>query len=153
MAINPNTNFTAGQILTADQQNRFPRGIVAYGENTTASGVIIAEAIQISAVTFTAVANRYYQIQYYENDVYNGGSTTITPRIRLNNVTGTIQASARRIEQTANTNQLSFITRIMTFSAGSVTLVATMQATSGGIIIDRTATSAGYLSVTDLGPA
>ena len=135
----------------ASSDGKAPRGLVAYTQSIGGTGVIVAEDVMIGATTFTAVANRYYQIQYYESDIYNGGVTTITSRVRLNNVTGAIQLSGRRIEQTANINQLSFVSRIMTFTAGSITLVATMQATGGGIISDRSAVAPSFLSVTDLG--
>lgn len=37
MAISPNTDFTAGAVLTAAQQNRFPRGILNYSSNATSN--------------------------------------------------------------------------------------------------------------------
>jgi len=61
MAINPNTNFSAGAVLTSAQQNRFPRGVMAFTK-ATASGAINSEAVQITGSSFTAVANRYYKI-------------------------------------------------------------------------------------------
>jgi hypothetical protein len=30
MAINPNTQFSSGAVFTADEANRFPRGIMGY---------------------------------------------------------------------------------------------------------------------------
>jgi len=35
MAINPNTDFTSGAVLTAAQQNRFPRGVMALATSST----------------------------------------------------------------------------------------------------------------------
>ena len=46
MAINPNTDFTAGAVLTAAQQNRFPRGVVALTFDT-ATANFGAEAVNI----------------------------------------------------------------------------------------------------------
>ena len=40
MAINPNTDFSAGAVLTAAQQNRFPRGVVAFSSSQTSSAAI-----------------------------------------------------------------------------------------------------------------
>jgi hypothetical protein len=34
MAINPNTDFTTGQVLTSAEQNRFPRGVMAHPRYT-----------------------------------------------------------------------------------------------------------------------
>ncbi len=51
MAINPNTNFSAGAVLTSAQQNRFPRGVMAFTK-ATASGAINSEAVQITGSSF-----------------------------------------------------------------------------------------------------
>ncbi len=67
MAINPNTDFSAGAVLLASQQNRFPRGVMAFTK-ATASGSINSEQVQITGSSFTAVANRYYKITF--NNVY-----------------------------------------------------------------------------------
>ena len=90
MAINPNTDFTAGQVLTAAEQNRFPRGIVAFVESTSSSGAITAQTVTLTAPAFTAVANRYYKITYFEPVLQPSGPPGfITARLRLNNVSGT----------------------------------------------------------------
>jgi hypothetical protein len=157
MAINPNTNFTAGQVLTADQTNRFPRGIMAQAQSTTnfvlAGGV---ENISITASTFTAVANRYYKITYFEPSmplVQNGN--TVTARLRLTNITGTVVAST--ITTNADTNAGTFtpntLTCITTFSAGSVVLVGTLTSPGGVATAARSATSPALILVEDIGPA
>jgi hypothetical protein len=60
MAINPNTDFTAGAIFTADQANRFPRGILSFtelGANVqTALSTTIATAI--TGASFTIASTR-----------------------------------------------------------------------------------------------
>ena len=65
MPINPNTNFTAGAILTADQQNRFGRGVVGRAIATSPQTITgtVADFTGLTA-TFTAVANRYYKISF-----------------------------------------------------------------------------------------
>ena len=66
MAVNPNTTFTAGQVLTADQANRFPRGAMGY-VYSTAGNITLTTTVQDIAgasVTFTAVAGRLYKITY-----------------------------------------------------------------------------------------
>jgi len=153
MAINPNTDFVAGDILTAAQQNRFPRGIMTVAESTTTSGTITAEAIQITAPAFTAVASRYYLIEYIEQDLYRSASTAIQMRIRLTNLAGAVQTVAQDISTAANQNNPLATSRVMTFSAGSVVLVATLQCSGAGTIATRGAASPAYILVTDLGPA
>ena len=69
MAVNPNTDFSAGAILTASQQNRFPRGVmgyVVYNSGNISVGTGIADVTGAS-VTFTAVANRAYKVTFSAN--------------------------------------------------------------------------------------
>ena len=157
MAISPNTNFTAGQVLTSDQANRFPRGIMAQATDNAnfvlAGGV---ENISITASTFTAVANRYYRITYFEPSlplVQNGN--TVTMRVRLTNVTGTVIGST--VSTNADTNAGTFeptqLTCISTFSAGSVVLVGTLTSPGAVVTAARAATSQALILIEDIGPA
>ena len=67
MAISPNDDFTAGQILTAQECNQFPRGVMALATSTTSYTLTTSEVIATGmTVTFTAVANRYYRITWFE---------------------------------------------------------------------------------------
>jgi hypothetical protein len=65
MAVSPNTAFTAGQILTAQQQNNFPRGVMGYAISTVNS-VVTTSVTDITgmSITFTAVANRLYRATF-----------------------------------------------------------------------------------------
>lgn len=60
MAVNPNTDFTAGQILTAAQQNRFPRGAMGYA-SSTANLSLTTTSQDVLSLTFTAVTGRLYR--------------------------------------------------------------------------------------------
>jgi hypothetical protein len=60
MAIAPNTTFTAGQVLTSDQANRFPRGVVAYTSNATQT--IAGGYLTGLDTTYTFAADRMYRI-------------------------------------------------------------------------------------------
>jgi hypothetical protein len=42
MAINPNTQFSSGAVFTADQANRFPRGIMLMKTLAIVAGLAIA---------------------------------------------------------------------------------------------------------------
>ena len=157
MAINPNTDFASGAVLTAAQQNRFPRGIMA--QQTATANFVLAggvENISITASTFTAVANRYYKITYFEPSlplVQNGN--TVSMRIRQTNVTGTVIASS--FSTNADTNAGTFeptqITCISTFSAGSVVLVGTLLSAGAVVTAARSATSPALILIEDIGPA
>ena len=153
MPINPNTDFTAGAVLTAAQQNRFGRGVVAYAENTTNSGAITTEAIQITATTFTAVANRFYRIIYFEpklSSSLNGNQGTM--RVRLTNLAGAVQQTSFFEPNSANF-QMNSLEVVTTFAAGSTVVVATLQMGGTNVVATRSATEKAFISIEDIGPA
>ena len=153
MAINPNTDFTTGAVLTAAQQNRFPRGIMAFASVTTSDTTITSEEVQVTSASFTAVANRYYLIEYVEQDLYRAAGSAIQLRIRLTNLAGAIQTFSQDISGTVNINNAMSTSRVMTFAAGSVVLVGTLQCGGSGTIATRGSAQPAYILVTDLGPA
>ena len=155
MAISPNDNFTSGQILTAVECNQFPRGIVAFAEVTANDATITAEEIQITASTFTAVANRYYRITYYEPQVslpITAGAS-VTSRIRLTNLAGAQYQSG--FEQNESTIMSSAMTTVWvgTLTAGSTVIVASLQCSTGTASATRSATAPAQLTIEDIGPA
>ena len=150
MAINPNTDFSTGAILTADQQNRFPRGLMAYNTASTTDATVTAEEVQISSVTFTAVAGRGYRISYYEPGFGGSTAAAMTMRIRLTNISGTIQQQGIVYNTTAQ-QQNGYIQNLVSFSAGSVTLVATLQNSAGTGSANRSGTAQAILMVEDVG--
>lgn len=151
MAVNPNTDFTAGNILTAAQQNRFPRGIMAYNTATASDSTVTAEEVQISSVTFTAVANRLYRLTYYEPGFGSSTAAAMTMRIRITNISGAIQQQGI-VYNTGAQQQNGIVVGYATYSAGSVTLVATLQNSTGTGSANRSATAFAFLSVEDVGP-
>ena len=156
MAINPNTDFSSGAVLTAAQQNRFPRGVMAYNAVTVNDLTITVEEIQITSSSFTAVANRYYRITYYEPQISTPATvgTFIIGRIRLTNLAGTQYATGIIQNIAAASNNYTLITSaVVTLSAGSTVIVASLSCSGTAAAATRTATSPGYLLVEDIGPA
>jgi hypothetical protein len=151
MAINANTDFSSGAVLTADQQNRFPRGIMAYNTATASDATVTAEEVQISSVTFTAVANRLYRITYYEPGFGSSVAAAMTMRIRITNISGAIQQQGI-VYNTGAQQQSGIVVGYATYSAGSTTLVATLQNSTGTGSANRSATAFAFLSVEDVGP-
>ena len=148
MAINPNTQFSSGAVYTADQANRFPRGVMSYVQNTTTNAGVTGEATQITATAFTAVANRYYKITYFEPDCV-GGTGYFTFKIK-NGATilqTFYQLSGAGVDRHANGVYIG------TFSAGSVTITATAQQSAGTGTLGRGSTTIAFLSIEDIGPA
>jgi len=150
MAINPNTDFTAGAVLTAAQQNRFPRGVMAYTTSTTTSGSITTEAVQITGSSFTAVANRYYKVTYFESGL-TGTNTDANARLRLTNISGTVLA-LQAVAVPSTGGGFVHLAYVGTFTAGTTNVVATISG-SAAVVANRSATRPSFLLVEDIGPA
>ena len=157
MAINPNTDFTTGAVFTADQANRFPRGVVAYASSTTTFNATSTQVVATGmTATFTAVANRYYKITYFEPqfDFAATQGQYIFQRIRLTNTSGTIQNTATTMNPSAFATALpGQVVAVSTFSAGSTTIVGTLFVNSGTVSVYRAAGWVATLVVEDIGPA
>jgi hypothetical protein len=159
MAINPNTDFTTGAVLTAAQQNRFPRGVMATASSSTSYTVTTSVAIATGmTVTFTAVANRNYRVTYYEPQVQSPSvsGSFISLNIRLTNAAGTqFQAGLVQTNTSGIINETVTCTYVGTFTAGSVTLVGCASASTitGTPALTRAATLLAQLTVEDIGTA
>ena len=155
MAINPNTDFTAGAILTAAQQNRFPRGIMAFRTRTSNTGAIASDTVTIAAISFTAVANRYYKITYYEPQSIGAGSITYADLLIRQGTTiaGTLLAIGL-VSPTATIRDANAAYYVGTFSAGTVDIVASVAPNGGGTVnCNAGPTFPAFLMVEDIGPA
>jgi hypothetical protein len=158
MAINPNTDFSSGAVYTADQANRFPRGVMALATSTTSYTLTTSEVIATGmTVTFTAVANRYYRITYFEPQAQTAtvaSNTQLT--LRQTNATGTVLQNTIFQNETAALDQQGLTCiRTMTFSAGSITVVGTgkCNSTTGAPQLIRDSTRQAQLLIEDIGPA
>ena len=157
MAISPNDLFTSGQILTAQECNQFPFGVVALAESTTTYTLTVTETIATGmTVTFTALANRYYKITYFEPQAQTtsiAGNTTLTTR--LTNATGTIIQNTILANETAADASGMVCQKVATLTAGSVTIVgcAKTSSTTGGPTLVRDADRTAQLVIEDIGPA
>ena len=150
MAINPNTQFSSGAVYTADEANRFPRGVMNLASANTGSNVT-AEAVQLTGSSFTAVANRYYKITYFEPNLFQGTGYWVF-RIRQTNLTGTTLNTSYNTTGTGIDRQMTMVW-VGTFSAGTVNVVATAEQSAGTGTLARSATVVAYLLVEDIGPA
>ena len=151
MAINPNTDFTTGQVLTSSQANRFPRGIMAFTSVTASDTTITSEEVQITGASFTAVANSYYRITYYEPGI-SGTNTSGNARIRITNISGSVYQLQSVAIPSAGGGFVS-MSAITTLTAGSTNFVATLASDSGTIQATRSSTRYAFLLVEDIGPA
>jgi hypothetical protein len=152
MAINPNTDFTTGQVLTSSQANRFPRGIMAFTSVTASDTTVTAEEVQVTGASFTAVANRYYRITYYEPQMLSSSAGIATLNIRQTNISGTILNSATCAISTTQQTSSEAIA-VTTLSAGATNVVATLTMSAGTGSATRSSTRYAFLLVEDIGPA
>jgi hypothetical protein len=148
---NPNTTFSSGAVYTADQANRFPRGVMAYNELTTSDTSITAEEVQITGSSFTAVANRLYKITYFEPNMF-GGTGYYTFQIRKTNISGAIVQQF--FEQNASGHdRFAHGIWVGTLTAGLQNFVATAQSSAGTGGLSRGSNRVAYLLVEDIGPS
>lgn len=156
MAISPNVNFTSGQILTATQQNQFPRGIMALTTSNSSSASITAETITLTSSSFTAVANRYYKITYYEPLLQPASSSPtgyISARIRLTNISGTVLQATDIEASNGPDGQIMILTTVTTLTAGTTTLCGTLAGVSNSVVAFGNASVKRLIMVEDIGPA
>ena len=127
-----NTDFTT-QVLTSTQMNNFPRGLVSATNVTATSAQVSVETLRITSPSFTAVANRYYRISYYEPacQFISGTVNNFDLKIRLTNIAGTQYQLANPTIRSAGANA-AFCSIVTTLSAGATVFVATFQPTGGG---------------------
>jgi hypothetical protein len=147
---NPNTAFSSGAVYTADQANRFPRGVMSYTTLITTSTGITTTAVQITGTSFTAVANRNYKITYYEPVISN----TTTADVILSIKNGATQLQGNVIHANASFANSGTCQIVTTFTAGSVTLTGNLRSpTSGSTTATRSSDLVAFLLVEDIGPS
>ena len=152
MAINPNTDFSAGAVLTAAQQNRFPRGIMALSNLTANTSIPNAETTRTS-VSFTAIANRYYRITWYEGLCTNANASVNNFYLRLDTTGGTIIGTAN-LYMVAGDNKPNILSVVTTFSAGTRTIYArATENAATSTTLTASSTQPAFLLVEDIGPA
>jgi hypothetical protein len=159
MAINPNTQFSSGAVYTADQANRFPRGIMGYATSDTTQNLTTTSTISTDmTVTFDAEVGRLYKVTYLEPEAQTpsvvNGETTIA--IKLTDASTTaLSVSAIKTPSAAKLeNQMTTIAIESFASAGSKVFVgvAVSSSTTGTPQLQRSATRLAIIIVEDIGP-
>ena len=152
MAVNPNTDFSVGAVLTAAQQNRFPRGVMQYARSTANHTITTTPAdITGMSVTFTAVASRVYRATF--EGFYSISATSQQVVFKMTNASNVDEDMT--FQDLAAGFQTICFQYVFTATAGTKTLKVRANTSSG------TATFFGNPSdlrtysfvVEDLGPA
>lgn len=153
MAVSPNDDFVAGDVLTALEMNKLPRGLMAdVVTSSTTDTSVTAEEVELT-VTWTAVANRNYRIMYIEPALSGTSITSATFRLRSGSLTGTVLNSTVVAISSTTLTFSGFVESIAPIAAGSQTVVATLQFSAGTGTATRSATRLAMLYVEDLGAA
>ena len=152
MAVSPNTDFTTGQVLTASQQNNFPRGVMGYAKSTADSTTISTTQADVSgmSVTFTAVANRLYRATF---ECFYSVSSASQNQFFITD------GSNNMVDQIYTNSNLNFVSitlvYIFTTTAGSKTYKVRAETSAGTMTIyGATGANRSYsFVIEDLGPA
>ena len=145
-----NTTFSSGNTFTATQANNFPRGLMA----TPATSVVTpttftGEAIMLT-YTFTQVNGRSYILQYFEPSLTGTAAGTITARITTG-VAGTPYNSSTSPMAILISNTALVTTVYTSGTSGSLTIYATLTASTGTGTATRSATRFPQLYAIDIG--
>ena len=133
-----------------------PRGIVAFAKTTTSDTTITTEEIQITSSTFTAVADRYYRITYYEPLILTSATALsfVQGIIRLTNLVGT-QLESFTVQNPRTTsnyfNGSLIVSVVTTLPAGSTVVVGTLFSSEGTAAANRYSVQPAYICVEDIG--
>ena len=150
MALTPNIDFVTGAILTAEQQNRLPRGGMTFTAATVTDATVTAEEIQITSASFTADADRTYRLTYSEPQVISSLAGVMILRMRFTNLAGALIGQASVTVAVAQQSGVAVAVR--TLPAGATVVVATAQCTAGTGQCQRSAAGIGaYLLIEDIG--
>lgn len=160
MPIAPNTTFFTGYTLTATQLNAFPRGVIAFASSPTNYTLTATETVATGmSVTWTAAANRYYRITYYEPQVQTPAAISglVNLSIKDSNAVGTTMNYGRVTTSAAltitGTGNVVAVVTYATAANKTVVGVASVNVTTGAPTLQRSATAPAFMLVEDIGPA
>ena len=146
----PNTTFSSGAILTAAQMNNVPRGLMAAPATSTTSDTTITTEEIMLTYTFSQVSGRSYLLQYFEPSLNGTAAGTITARITTG-VAGTPYNSSTSALAILVSNTALVTTVYTSGTSGSLTIYATLAASSGTATATRSATRFPQLYAVDIG--
>ena len=155
MAVAPNTTFVSGAVLTAAQQNAFPRGLMTdIVTATTNYNLTTSFVTQLTSASFTAVTGRLYRITYFEPTSRGNtaaGSATNDFQIKSGATVLTIGAGASTSTSNLFTTVNIMYVGALTAGATVITAVAQSSSTTGTPQLQRSATAPAFLTIEDIG--
>jgi hypothetical protein len=150
MAVSPNDDFSSGQILTAQECNNFPRGVMGYMTSSTNPTVTTSVAdVTGVTVTWTAVANRLYRITF---EGFVGCGSSSQNQFFFTDSSNTVQDSWIHDIDAGEFNAI-VLQQILTTTSGSKTVKLRAQTSAGTMTFYGTSGRQFSMVVEDLGPA
>jgi len=146
----PNTTFFAGDTYTAAQANNFGRGLMASAVGATATTTTFTTEAIMLTYTFTQATGRNYLLQYFEPSLTCTAAGTVTARITTG-VAGTPYNSSTSPLAILISNTASVIVVYTAASNATVTIYATLAASTGTATATRSATRFPQLYAVDIG--
>lgn len=151
MAITPNTTFTAGNVLTADQMNRLPWGVIGVAQVTSPqTGITAVADVTGLTITWTASSSRIYKISFHI--LVQKVSAAGLVWLRLTDSSNVQKASSLQTLSAADYGQGSLV-YYETGLSGSVTRKVRAEASAGSVTADAAANTPMVFMVEDIGQA
>jgi hypothetical protein len=148
-AISGSSSGESSTVNISTKPWNLPWGLVGFGTSTSGSSVTsYFTTTNMPTVTFTAVANRYYKITWYEPEVVANGYNYL--ELRQTSSSGTLLSRAWS-DVAGEGVAMTIMAGPVTFSAGSVTLVTVLNTNALGFCT-RGASEVARLIVEDVGP-
>jgi len=129
-----------------------PWGLVSVTSATAATGTFTTQVTTITAPSFTAIANRYYRISYYEPVLqYISGTVNV---IEMTMKIGGVAFVFSEVKISSATDNSGILTTTRTLTAGATVITGHLLATGGGTGNGyRAATAIAQIVIEDIGPA
>lgn len=153
MAISPNDAFSSGQVLTAQECNNFPFGVVGLVQKVSGNFTVTTTISDVTgmSVAFTALANRLYKFSVLCTGLKNTSATWTG--IYLTNSGNGIYAQVYATPASAGQYyNLSFPCYLSGFTPGSITVKLRAQCSTDTSTFLAGPESPLQLIVEDMGP-
>ena len=153
---NPNTDFSAGATLLASQQNRLPRGVMAFASSSTNYTLTTTDTQATGmTVTWSAVADRYYRITYYEPLANTPSAVSGVTNLSIKDGAVTLQYGTVRTSSATPVSANVAVVLVATWNTSAtrtLTGQGSVSVTTGTPLLQRAATYPAYMLVEDIGP-
>ena len=153
MAVNPNTTFTAGAILTAAQMNRLPWGVMGYATKTANQTGIGPTATDITSLTLTFTANT---LRVYRTTIWSlvrMNTSAGTPVIQITDGSNVVKTEGDMYVAAGGNFATLMVSCIETGVSGSTVRKGRAVVATATMDVIASSTFPAYITVEDIGQA